>query len=207
MAVALNTAELVVSTISFEVLEIDFILDLQSSIYETRRRYVEDAFRNLDDKVYLDGSISCRNNPSHSATYVLIPGQDAGPFHVLLPRFLRAIQTAPSADLSNTVLRGQLSAAIRRYVGEFHGLGGNTSVESTLRLLQNRLIAQSHLGRMCFYLHRDEFLLEVEKLSSPIETFAEVVSPSELTSVLIEMSNRFRSAVLDGLSREPTLAK
>jgi len=196
MALAINNRELLISTISFVEFEIDFNLDLDISVSETKKNYFDDTLSNVDDKVYLDGNISFRSIPSDSATYQLISGQDMGPLHVFFPRFRGIIQKAVDTDLSNIVPRGQLSATIKNYNDRYYAKG-DLSAESTFRLLQQYSVVESYLGRICFYRHHDKFLLEIEKMYPTTEIFIEIVAADELSFLLGKLENHFHQAVLE----------
>lgn len=197
MALALNNATQLVSTISFEGGELDFILDLDASISETRKRYGGGDRQNIQSEAYLEGSISFRSNVNGCASYTLIAGQDTGPFQILIPRFIQMIRASSSDDVSKIINKGELSATLSKSA-RLANEGQNTldSQTATQRLRQCSVV-ESYLGRISVYRHKDELVLEIDKMSEPRETIVESIQAEELISLLSEMESNFRRSVFD----------
>lgn len=197
MALALSNATLLVSTISFEGFELEFILDLEGSVRETSKRYGGSAPQDVRCEAYLDGSISFRSGANGSASYTLIAGQDAGPFQILLPRFIRAIQMSVSDDVSEIVPRGKLSATLSESARLANEGKNVLDAQATIQRLRRCSVVESYLGRISVYRHKDDLILEIDKMSEPRETVVEDIQAEELTSLLREVESNYHRAVFD----------
>jgi hypothetical protein len=198
MALALSSSNLLFATLTLDTIALEFVLDVDGSVQETlRRRMPQHSGPNGD--LYLDGFVNLRRSPSDAASFVLISGQDAGPFHTLLPRFIRIVREAHENDLALLVDRGELSTAVRRRSEEAYASPCREDAKKMLNQLTAQVIAESHLGRMSCYRYGSELLLEVEKTFDLTESFVEVIAQDELLDALSEMEMLFRKSVQEGV--------
>jgi hypothetical protein len=179
-----------VSTISFTDFELDIVLDIEGSVEATQR------YHNI--VCYSDGMNLRRIN--EPATYALIAGQDLIALQVFLPDFVRVIQGAGDADLSEIGGRGKMSLALKNYSHAFHHQG-RKYLENRIQLLQDCSVAESYLGRILFYRHKDEYILEVDKFGEPAMTLFDVVSPQKLISALQKTDRLFHEIISDHIGK------
>jgi hypothetical protein len=150
----------------------------------------------------MDGYLSFRGSVTSPVTHLLIPNQDAGPFQTLIPRFRSIVESA--SDLSALVKVGELSSAITRHSRECYETNGKAFPEDKLNTLTAHAVAESYLGRVCFYGHGGEFYLEVARMSGESESACSALSPSQLLGALDAMEMRFRSAIAMRVNCGPT---
>jgi hypothetical protein len=186
MELTSHFSHFLISTISFTDFELDIVLDIGYSVEANR------GLPGPRDMICFGDGIRLRTNGP--TTYCLIPGQDLIALQIFLPDFVQMIQSARNTDLSEIAERGRVSPTLKEYSHAFY-YQGRTDLENKIQLLQNCLVVVSNPGRICFYRHKDDYILEVDMFREPAGTFFDIVSPRELISILQETGRVFREAV------------
>ncbi|WP_230970567.1 hypothetical protein [Nitrogeniibacter aestuarii] len=178
MEVEVNCRDLMLGTVSFDGIALEFVLDLErsSAISDAGGRYLDHCV-----------NIRVRNSP---VSRLLISSQDAGNFKYFLQRVRVAI-SSQSTDLDGKSVPEELRRAKQLYYEDDDANAGRS-----LELISKFVVAESYLGRI-FVVPRngacEVFVEEIDEDTSRV--FSEKVEGGRFADGVSEVFDFFDRAV------------